>query len=414
METEPKNNTQTPPTTDQQQQPPVVVVTPDATVTTGKPSVWEREVRYVPFGHSEEIAITAAMVRRFIAAPSKAGHLPNDRDCVRFVMLCKGKAANPFEGDVFLLGYDNYKGGQYENTSWTMVCGIELFLKRAEASDEYDGNEAGIILQTKDGQIVERQGALILPGEMLVGGWAKVHRKNHKVPDYKAVSFNVYNSGYSRWKADPAGQIAKVALSQALRQAFPTALGGMYTQDEMQRVSEVGDDTAVTTQPALKEAPRGAGTPLVTFGTGAPKAVAAPAEEKKIQPEKPPVEVVTKAVAKPKVEAEDKTGADVAKPAAPAAPAPEAKVEPEKPVAPAVETTDAQWQEKIAVAIQQSHADDLLAVKSSSGVEEMSVAGVMKFDVATRQEVISELNRLSTKRTSASPKPAAKPKKFTI
>lgn len=198
----------------------------------------ERSVEFVPFGASDKIRLTASMVRQFIAVPTRSGKLPSERDCIRFIMLCRGKRANPFEGDCFLIGYDSKDGATF-----SLVCGIELFLKRAEQSEDYDGRESGVIVLDSDKTIHERVGSLVLDGEKLVGGWARVYRKDHSHPDYKAVKFATYDTGRSRWEKDPGGQIEKVALSQALRSAFPTALGALYTQEEMERITEVGNGT---------------------------------------------------------------------------------------------------------------------------------------------------------------------------
>lgn len=195
-----------------------------------------KSVEFVPLGASMAIRLTAAMVRQFIAVPTKSGALPSERDCIRFIMLCRGKRANPFEGDCFLIGYDSEKG-----PSFSLVCGLELFLKRAEQSEDYNGAESGVIVMSKDGVVTEREGSMVFDGEKLVGGWAKVYRKNHEKPEYKSVKFSTYDTGRSRWLKDPGGMIEKVAKSQALRAAYPTALGGLYTQEEMQKVTELGD-----------------------------------------------------------------------------------------------------------------------------------------------------------------------------
>lgn len=199
----------------------------------------EKAVEFVPFGAKDSIRLSAAMVRNFIAVPTRSGALPTERDCIRFIMLCRGKRANPFEGDCYLIGYDAQTG-----PTFSLVCGIELFLKRAEASADYDGNEAGVIVQAEGGMVTERQGALVMKGETIVGGWAKVYRKNHNRPEYKSVKFETYSTGRSRWEKDPGGMIAKVALSQALRAAYPTALGGLYVREEMERVTETGGNVA--------------------------------------------------------------------------------------------------------------------------------------------------------------------------
>jgi hypothetical protein len=43
--------------------------------------------------------------------------------------------------------------------------------------------------------------------------------------------------------------IEKVAKSQALRAAYPTALGGLYTQEEMERVTQAGEGNFVAREP---------------------------------------------------------------------------------------------------------------------------------------------------------------------
>jgi phage recombination protein Bet len=246
----------------------------------------EKAVEFVPFGASDAIRLTAAMVKQFIAVPTRSGALPSERDCVRFIMLARGKRANPFEGDCFLIGYDSQNG-----PSFSLVCGIDLFLKRAEQSADYDGCESGVIVKTEDG-IEERQGSLVLEGESIVGGWAKVYRKNHSKPEYKSVAFKTYNTGRSRWEKDPGGMIEKVAKSQALRSAYPTALGGLYTQEEMERVTQAGDGNFVAREPVSmpkmlepatgEEAPPAAPSREDNADTGAPDRADLLAEAKRL------------------------------------------------------------------------------------------------------------------------------------
>jgi len=200
----------------------------------------EHGVEFVPFGGSDKLRLSASMVRQFIAVPTKSGALPSERDCVKFIMLCLGKRANPFEGDCFLIGYDSQNG-----PSFSLVCGLELFQKRASAEESYDGAESGVIVLGEQDLMVERPGTVVMDGEKIIGGWAKVYRKDRKQVEYKSVKFATYDTGRSRWGKDPAGMIVKVALSQALRAAYPTALGGLYTQEEMQRVTETGEGMTV-------------------------------------------------------------------------------------------------------------------------------------------------------------------------
>lgn len=199
------------------------------------------EVEFVPLGANDKIRLSAAMVREFVAVPTKSGKLPSERDCVRFIMLCSGKRANPFEGDCFMIGYDIQGGG----ANFSIVCGLELFTKRAEQSEFYDGIESGIFLNDASDNFAERQGTLLLPGETLLGGWAKIYRKDRARPEYKTVNFATYDTGRSRWQKDPAGMIEKVARSQGLRAAYPTPLGGLYIQEEMERLTEAAENLAL-------------------------------------------------------------------------------------------------------------------------------------------------------------------------
>ena len=72
----------------------------------------------------------------------------------------------------------------------------------------------------------------MLPGDTLVGGWARVYRKNFKVPLEIQVSLEEYNKKQSTWNSMPATMIRKTALVNALREAFPEDLGNMYTEDD--------------------------------------------------------------------------------------------------------------------------------------------------------------------------------------
>lgn len=186
-------------------------------------------VEYVPFGAEETIKLTVAIVQNIIAVPTKSGKLPSRNDAIKFLMLCRARHLNPFTGDAFLLGYDTQHGPQF-----SLITAHQVFLMRAEASDEYDGMESGVIIMTEGSPVEERQGDFFQPkeGEKLLGGWARVFRKDRKKPTYRRLNLETFSTGRSRWEKDPAGMIVKCAEADALRSTFPTHLGGLYTQDE--------------------------------------------------------------------------------------------------------------------------------------------------------------------------------------
>ncbi len=183
-------------------------------------------VKYVPMGATEEIELKFGSVKRYLSNPTKSGKMPTDGDIVKFMMLCKARALNPWEGDAFLVGYDSNDGPVFN-----LITAVQSLLKRAELSDDFDGIESGIVVAKGD-QIIERAGQIVVGDEKIVGGWAKVHRKDNKIPFYASVQFKVYDTGRSRWAKDPAGMIQKVAKAAALREAFPNMLSGLYTREE--------------------------------------------------------------------------------------------------------------------------------------------------------------------------------------
>lgn len=160
-----------------------------------------------------------------------------DDEAYVFLQLCQARGLNPFLKEAHLIKYDHLKPA-------TMVVGKDAFMKRAELHPCFAGIEAGIILESGDDScpaINEREGSFYLPVELthIVGGWAKVYRTDRKVPIVAKVAFSEYVGLTSQgqpnkiWGSKPATMIRKVAIVQALREAFTTELGGCYDQCEM-------------------------------------------------------------------------------------------------------------------------------------------------------------------------------------
>ncbi len=193
-----------------------------------KPKTEDKEVRYTPAGANEEMVLSVGFVKNFLTTPTKSGKQPTYQDVVKFMMLCKARGLNPWEGDAYLTGYDNRDG----TATFSLITAIQALLKRAEACPDFAGVESGVIV-LRDGEVVERRGTIVLEGETLVGGWAKCYRRGWSVESYASVQLSTYDTGFSRWAKDKAGMIAKVAKAAVLRESMPTYLGGMYTDDEM-------------------------------------------------------------------------------------------------------------------------------------------------------------------------------------
>ena len=78
--------------------------------------------------------------------------------------------------------------------------------------------------------------------DILVGGWAKVYRKDWQHPSYASVTFDECvqkksdGTPNSNWTKQPTTMIEKVAKVRALREAFVEDLSGMYEAEEMDEV----------------------------------------------------------------------------------------------------------------------------------------------------------------------------------
>lgn len=155
-------------------------------------------------------------------------NLLSEKQVGQALSLIKGRNLNPLANEVYIVAYKKKTGG----TEFSLIVSKEAFLKRAAQCKDYEGFEAGVVTVDSEGVMHERKGAILLPGDTLIGGWARVYRKNFKVPVEIFVSREEYDKKQSTWNAMPATMIRKTALVNALREAFPEDLGNMYTEDD--------------------------------------------------------------------------------------------------------------------------------------------------------------------------------------
>lgn len=168
----------------------------------------------------QEVKLSYQIVRDYLV---KGGGNVSDQDLVQFISICKFNQLNPFLGEAYLV--------KYGTSPATMVVSKEALLKRADACENYEGIEAGIIV-IRDGKVIELEGCFFTENDKLVGGWAKVYRSDRRYPTVAKVRLDEYDKKQSVWKEKPSTMISKVAKVQALREAFPAQLGAMYTAEE--------------------------------------------------------------------------------------------------------------------------------------------------------------------------------------
>lgn len=174
----------------------------------------------------QHFTVSFADIRNFIEPKA------TDAECKIFLETCKQYHLNPFTKEAYLIHYDN----KNESTASTIVLGKNCYLQMAERHPAYDGFEAGVIVLTADGQLLNREGSIVYDGdggETLLGGWAKVYRKDRTRASYEEVKLAEYDTGKSLWNGKKATMIRKVALVHALREAFPSTFGALYDESEV-------------------------------------------------------------------------------------------------------------------------------------------------------------------------------------
>lgn len=190
----------------------------------------EREMTFSVNG--AEIKLTPAIVKNYLVSGNSEA--VTDQEIMMFMSLCKFQKLNPWLKEAYCI--------KYGTSPATVVIGKEAFMKRAESQEDYDGFEAGIIIASEDGYVYRKGAFYDRQSETVVGGWAEVYRKTRKIPYRIEVSFDEYAGRTkdgklnSQWATKPATMIRKVALVQALREAFPQAFAGLYSAEEQGEV----------------------------------------------------------------------------------------------------------------------------------------------------------------------------------
>jgi len=182
--------------------------------------------------NNHKVVLNEDIIKKYICPTA------TQQEVYMFLQLCKGQNLNPFLKEAYLI--------KYGNAPATMVTGKDTFTKRARGIKEYRGFKAGIIVISNK-QVTYREGGMLFKGEELCGGWAEVYRSDLDVPARTEVTFDeyvgkkkVYENNQvvgeevnAQWSSKPATMIRKVALVQALREAFPNQFEGMYSPEEM-------------------------------------------------------------------------------------------------------------------------------------------------------------------------------------
>jgi phage recombination protein Bet len=178
---------------------------------------------------SGELTLSPSIVRKYLVNGNGA---VSDGEVAMFLALCKFQKLNPFLRDAYLIKYGTQPA--------SIITGKEAFLKRAMRAKDCRGFKAGVIWYSTDNQgSIGYTDGVLPPGTKLAGGWAEIYREGWAFPLRVEVSLQEYiakkNDGTPNkmWQEKPATMIRKIALVQALREAFPEDLAGMYSPEEL-------------------------------------------------------------------------------------------------------------------------------------------------------------------------------------
>jgi len=140
-----------------------------------------------------------------------------DVEVMAFMNMCYYQKLNPWLREAYIIKYS-------KDQPASLVTGKDVFFKRACHNPKFRGHQAEAI-EDKDGN--------------LIGAWAEVYVEDYKVPVRVVVDFKEYvqytKTGQPNrfWREKPKTMIRKVALAQALREAFPEDFEGLYAPEEM-------------------------------------------------------------------------------------------------------------------------------------------------------------------------------------
>lgn len=181
-------------------------------------------VKYLTTGG--DIELSAEIIKSQLVPPDSK---ITDQELGFFLQMCKYQKLNPFLREIYIVKYGAYPAA--------FVVGKDTFLRRAKRDETYLGHTVAI---SDDGKTA----------------WAEVDVKGLKQPIRCEVELDEYigtkadGSVNAMWQKKPKTMLKKVALVQALREAFPDALGQMYDEVEMDKEQELVDVVANEVKPA--------------------------------------------------------------------------------------------------------------------------------------------------------------------
>ncbi len=169
------------------------------------------QIQIVPEKSQAALELTPDVIKKYLCP----GQNPTEPEMKLFMELCRHQKLNPFLREVYLI--------KYGTAPAQIVVGKEGFLKRANRDPRYKGHAVNCTL-----------------GPDGLTATAKVYKEGFTIPVEVEVDFAEYcakdkqGNPKNLWATKPKTMLKKVALCQALREAFPDSFGGFYSPEEVQ------------------------------------------------------------------------------------------------------------------------------------------------------------------------------------
>lgn len=206
---------------------------------------------------NRRIQINIAAVKQLVPGVDKA----SDMEIAAFLAFCASNGYDPFRKQAYLIKYKASDPASF-------VVSYHVFLDRANKHPQFDGFQMGIVWRVSNEKVLgdpcdykeDEQ-------HQIIGGWARVHRKDRKFPFYREVPWSEMESTYRdrdtgamvanrNWRIMKTTMGVKTPLCRALRDAFPDELGGTYADVEPMLPPE-RSDLAAQVAPREEREPEG-------------------------------------------------------------------------------------------------------------------------------------------------------------
>lgn len=164
-----------------------------------------------------------ALVKDQLLRPSK--RQATDAELAFFAENVKRSGLDPFKRQIYgIYRYDSRAGGE----RMTIQVGIDGFRSIAERTGAYEGQTK---VEWADSTGV--WGDVWLQEQPPFAARVGIYRKGAREATYGVAHWREYQGKGKMWENMPAAMLAKCAEALALRKAFPEALSGFYSPEEM-------------------------------------------------------------------------------------------------------------------------------------------------------------------------------------